>query len=498
MAVFNTEEYLKESIESILNQTLDFEKNVQLILVDDESTDSSLKIAESYHEKYPENIMVLTKKNGGASSARNFGLNHIHGKYVNFLDSDDLFSPDVLEKVLNFFKKHESEIDFATVNIERFGAVEGGHPLDYKFKGESRVVNLLKDYEYIQLHGGPSFFKKSVFDELRFDESLVRSEDAFLINYLLLNNPKYGIITDCDYYYRKRFSYSSVSNSAFRKKEFFNEYLKNFYLKLIESSQNQHGEVLKFIQYLIVYDLKVLFRLPEIPDILSKQEIDEFWKLFNEVLSYVDDDIIYNHLKLNHNERSFIFYIKNNDFHVVARPNKQKVFLKSGDNILSKLHNHKIRFDSIDYIDNNLCIEGYYVSNCISDVLTLIGIVKIQDGELYTVEAETIDKSLNSEENRKYLGVDWLIYYSFRLKIPIEKNNNYKIKFKLKYSENGKTVNMFTPMMFNESFQLSEENYFFSKSSRVILYKDDAFHVIKKTLKFYSKLRFNSFKEKFN
>ena len=493
MPVYNAEDYLKDTINSLLNQTLDFTQNVQLVLVDDESEDNSYRIAESYQKNYPDNIVLLSKKNGGPASARNYGLKYATGQYVNFFDSDDLISKDVLQKVLDFFNKYGAEIDFATVNIERFGAVEGGHPLDYKFEGESRVVNLLDDFEYIQLHGGPSFFKREIFDDYQFDEELVRSEDAFLINQLLLKNPKYGIITDCNYYYRKRISNSSVTNKAIYKKEFFNDYIKQFYFKLIDMSINQYDVVLKFIQYLIVYDLKVFVKMDEIPDVLSDEDIDEFWSLLNNVLSYVEEDILLNHLKLNHNERSFLFYIKNNDFHTVVRPRREKIFLKTGDYIVGKLHNHKIRFDSIDYVDDSFIIEGYIASNCISEVLTLIGIVKEHTGEVYEVNAERIDKTLNSKPNRKYLGVDWLIYYTFRFKIPIEKDKNYKVTFKLNYSENGESLDILPPIIWNDTFRLKEDNLFFSKSSRLILYKDEAFHIVKRTLKFYFKLRFTSY-----
>ena len=74
MAVYNVGYYLKEAIDSLINQTLSFEENIQLILVDDGSLDNSLEIAQAYQEKYPKNIIVLSKENGGVSSARNLGL----------------------------------------------------------------------------------------------------------------------------------------------------------------------------------------------------------------------------------------------------------------------------------------------------------------------------------------------------------------------------------------------------------------------------------------
>ena len=93
---YNTEIYIKECIESVINQTLDFRDNVQFILVDDGSTDDSKDIALSYQELYPENILVLSKENGGPSNARNYGLEYAAGEYIGFLDSDDKLSENTI------------------------------------------------------------------------------------------------------------------------------------------------------------------------------------------------------------------------------------------------------------------------------------------------------------------------------------------------------------------------------------------------------------------
>ena len=70
MAAYNVEKYLNEAIDSIINQTIGFEENVQLIIVDDGSIDKSKDIAKAYAEKYPNNILFLSKENGGQASAQ--------------------------------------------------------------------------------------------------------------------------------------------------------------------------------------------------------------------------------------------------------------------------------------------------------------------------------------------------------------------------------------------------------------------------------------------
>ena len=75
-AFYNTQNYIKESIDSVINQTLDFRNNVQLILIDDGSTDESKNIALSYQNQFPDNIIVLDNNKKNPSSSRNLGLKH--------------------------------------------------------------------------------------------------------------------------------------------------------------------------------------------------------------------------------------------------------------------------------------------------------------------------------------------------------------------------------------------------------------------------------------
>ncbi|EJT5929239.1 TPA: glycosyltransferase [Clostridium perfringens] len=95
--IYNVEKYLSKCIESIINQTL---TNIEIILVDDGSTDNSGFIADEY-EKKDERIKVFHKENGGQGSARNLGLDIANGEYIGFIDSDDWIDLDMYEKLYN-------------------------------------------------------------------------------------------------------------------------------------------------------------------------------------------------------------------------------------------------------------------------------------------------------------------------------------------------------------------------------------------------------------
>jgi len=105
---YNMEKYLPECLDSLLDQDLSADE-VEIIVVNDESKDSTLEIANEYASKHL-NIRVLDKKNGGVGAARNSGLDIAKGKYVYFLDPDDFLAQNVLRKLLNTIEKYDLDI----------------------------------------------------------------------------------------------------------------------------------------------------------------------------------------------------------------------------------------------------------------------------------------------------------------------------------------------------------------------------------------------------
>ena len=93
MPAYNTEKYISKALDSLINQSLDFKKNIQIIIVNDASRDNTRQIAEKYQKKYPENITLINNEtNRGPGYSRNVGLNEVKAEFVNFLDSDDYIS----------------------------------------------------------------------------------------------------------------------------------------------------------------------------------------------------------------------------------------------------------------------------------------------------------------------------------------------------------------------------------------------------------------------
>lgn len=112
--VYNVENYLRQCVDSLLNQTL---SNIEIILVDDGATDNSPKICDEYARNYP-SIKTVHKLNGGLSSARNVGMKEASGKYIGFVDSDDYVSKNMYETLWNLAETHQA--DCAYCEFTRF------------------------------------------------------------------------------------------------------------------------------------------------------------------------------------------------------------------------------------------------------------------------------------------------------------------------------------------------------------------------------------------
>ena len=160
MPAYNAEKYISKALDSIINQSMDFKKNIQIIIVDDASSDNTLGIAVKYRRKYPDNIIVINNEtNCGPAHARNVGLKHVDAEFVNFLDSDDYISKHAFKKAYIFLKKNP-DVDIASIPMYFFGVKKGPHNLNYKFK-KTQVVDLRQHPEFIQLSGPSSFFRFS-------------------------------------------------------------------------------------------------------------------------------------------------------------------------------------------------------------------------------------------------------------------------------------------------------------------------------------------------
>lgn len=131
--VYNSERYLRDCLESLLNQTL---TELEIILVDDASTDKSFEIMAEYKSQYPKIKIFKSEQNKGQGASRNIGMSLVTGEYIGFLDSDDYVTPTMYENLYNAAK--ENNADIATT---RLTFVKDSSYLGKIFESNNRINN---------------------------------------------------------------------------------------------------------------------------------------------------------------------------------------------------------------------------------------------------------------------------------------------------------------------------------------------------------------------
>ncbi len=194
--VYNVEKYLARCLDSLVNQTL---KDIEIICVNDGSTDNSRNILETYAQKYPQ-IKVIDRENGGQSAARNTGIDAAKGDYIGFVDSDDWVDLGYYEKLYNAAKKYDADI--AVSGIIRF------HKFHKKFHLKIDNETVTSDInEKVKLCDVPD--KSYVWNKIyrtskiiKFEEGVV-FEDVIFTPQILFNTDKLVTVPDIYYHYRR-------------------------------------------------------------------------------------------------------------------------------------------------------------------------------------------------------------------------------------------------------------------------------------------------------
>lgn len=214
--IYNVDKYLERCINSIINQTY---KNIEIILVDDGSTDSCFDICKQYSE-IDSRIIIYKKENGGLSSARNYGFRKSNGKYIIYIDSDDFVSNKYVENLYNAIDTTNSEIAISSFYLVN----EDGKLIEKKkketfeiktFSNDKALEELLLQKKFDSSAWGKIYLKK-FFEKFHYPEGKLY-EDLPITYKIFLESNRIAYINSFDYFYVQR--ENSILNMKFNPKK---------------------------------------------------------------------------------------------------------------------------------------------------------------------------------------------------------------------------------------------------------------------------------------
>lgn len=213
VAIYNVSDYLKKCVDSILDQTYD---KLEIILVDDGSTDNSGEICDDY-EKADNRVLALHKTNGGLSDARNAGIKKSTGEYITFIDGDDYIDRDYIETLIDSIRKYDSDISIVGHKIKYPKNIyEKRASKSEVFSPEDALREILYDRE-IDLSAWGKLYKTSLFNGVRYPKGRLFEDSA--TTYLLFDKAKkISVAPKSKYNYIIRST--SITNTGFNSKKY--------------------------------------------------------------------------------------------------------------------------------------------------------------------------------------------------------------------------------------------------------------------------------------
>lgn len=299
-AIYNVAGYLPDFLESLDKQDFDHSQ-VQVVLVDDGSTDDSGELLASWTTDY--DVTIVRQTNAGQGAARNAGLEAAVGEWISFPDPDDILDPQYLSRVHESLEENPSVMMVAAHLLdfwEARGEIKDSHPLRYRFAGGTQMVDLDRFPRHIHLHASSAFFRRIQVEkhDVRFD-SRIRPvfEDAhFVQTYLLTQGSRLVTFNaDAHYLYRRRESGNSTLQTSGTDPARYTDVLEFGLLDLLRRAA-EVGQAPRWLQYAVLYDLFWILRsedsLSPKTGAMASSVADRFEQLLLAIRALLTDEAV--------------------------------------------------------------------------------------------------------------------------------------------------------------------------------------------------------------
>lgn len=310
--VYNVEKYLNRCIDSVINQTY---KNIEIILVDDGSTDHSSKICDDYI-KIDNRIKVFHKTNGGLSSARNYGITNSKGEFITFIDSDDDIEIDYIDYLYKLIKKHKTKMSIAAYTIvskKRKKNIGNGYEEELLCT-ENALSRLLCENGFT-VSACAKLYKKDLFNNIKFPEGKLCEDNGTA--YKLIMKCKYIAYGNKSIYnYYKRDNSIMTSNFNLKKLDLIEltdvmckDIIKKFPNLKNETNKRIFNSRFSILRQMIFIEDKNNIKIKKEKEKIIKFLLKNKKKILSNKKSSIKDKIAILSLSINYNFFAFIWKI---------------------------------------------------------------------------------------------------------------------------------------------------------------------------------------------
>ncbi len=461
--VYNTAEYLRDCIDSIINQTM---KNIEIIAVDDSSTDNSLEILKEY--EHLENFKIIHQPNQGGAVAGNNGLKMATGKYVTLVDSDDILMIDSYEKLFSFAEKNECDVVIGTAKrlIDGY-IVDAGIVQERNVWKEERIVEDVKaevDIFYDGFYWNKIYRRELIINNDVFMPPGMLFADRPFVHKAFIHAKRVGIIPDLVYLWRHRGenakqksvlqSNAEKSNledrfnsllyqyendfSKLNDDEFANNWLKTYIVRNLLMANNIFGSP----EYRDVYFEKMKIFLSKIDDV------------YNNDGTMIDNILIY--LLLNDFREEFIHCVSvepkgeiltedNIKYWCLPFFRNEVIGVPDELYIVKKFQPNFIEINDLIYDDDKLIFRGFdYITEELVEDIKFVAKSRVTLDNIYTAKYD-VEKNIAVFDLNDFDQLDLFDFY-----------------VSLKYGDEEFEVRVSRRMVLNENFDNEKVNIYFT------------------------------------
>lgn len=423
---YNAAQYLGETIDSVIRQSIGFEQHVQLILVDDGSEDDTVQICESFASQYPSNIIFCKQPHRGVSNARNVGLRVANGEIIGFLDSDDKWDHSAFAAINDYFEGNPN-VSIAAARIIYFDAWNTPHALDYKFD-ETKTVNIFETPDLPQLSACTVFYRSHAIAGIEFP-SIAIGEDFLFVSTAIIKQGVFGLVKEAVYYYRKRKDDSSAMDNNHHMMSYYNETLKTTHEGLLDVSRVTYGFVIPYVQFAIMYDLQWRI-IAQNDGWLDSSELKRYKNHIAQLLGYIDDEVICKQRRMSTFQKAYALSMRHGlsyqeEVHALTSTNKKQFSLATDAGLW--FANPIILIELITVKHSGIIVEGSIHAPLEIDDLTLEARLDNESIEATLFKRYDLQQSVFFEDGYG-CGV------GFKFVLPT--GRNYRVSFAVVYRNN--------------------------------------------------------------